>query len=476
MLKLFFVVSTAFFPAFFTAFFASQAQAFTAKPLHQNRQPAGQTHLTLSMKKVIQTVIKNSLEYKNILARQNTLILPVLKTQNIFNWKLNSEFKNTFQTQGIDGSNTQTLLSQLEKKTITGTKAAIEHSALAAAASAPYKLKFKIEQDLLRNILGKEDQYLIQKAAAQTKLKQLQLREETESLIEQAALQFWAACLSKLSLKLKQFKKRDYQELARLARKKHKYKYLRPGELNQMRAELEGAKQEVIIQKAHYKDQLKLLLNLLQMPNIKKMHCQITKNIPPPPVFKKQQSPPRLITIRQKNIFIKEKELALQKSKNLPFVKAFSTYDLNTNTEPSLETFTQPPGWSLGVKVQYAWPSYKNLKQNVFVKQQALEAEKLNLQTEQNELDRLITLAKNNLQSLYLSVKSSKKIHRLRALSYKQVRKAYLEGRLSVFELISAREAAQQSEMDNISFIAKYYTELIRSQALNDELLTLYMK
>ena len=465
-----------------------------------NLNKASQT-LSLSMKFVVETVIKNSLEYKHISFKQSTLSLPVLVAIQPFNWEWDFKLKRQSTLQDsvnadLGGKGSQlgnvfqdkwVLSSEVNKKFLTGTKLSVKNSYFSIDANntgdnSENILQFGVEQDILRNIFGLEDQWLMDVAKARLSKAQMQLSEDTEALIVQAVRQFWNTCLSQLSLKLKQFKKRDYTELVRIARTKRKYKYLQPGELNQMRAELEFARQEVVLQTAHYKDELKRLFNLLNLKKpVKLVHCQIDKKVSKPPGFKAPKVTPRLVAKMKEELRIKENELAIEKSKSLPSIKLFSSYDIGGKGKDSYDSWQRlknldSSGYDIGIRLNYSFPNYSILKKNLFIHNQEVEAGRVDLKLAQQEFDRLLSLTKIHLDSLQSAVKSSGKVYRLRALSYKEIRKAYLQGRLNVFSLITAREFAQQSEMENIELIAKYYIELTKAYALTDQLIARYIQ
>ena len=107
---------------------------------------------------------------------------------------------------------------------------------------------------------------------------------------------------------------------------------------------------------------------------------------------------------------------------------------------------------------------------------QALSATKWEWKMGEQEFERLTNQLKRNLTSLYSAVKSSEKIRRLRAKSYKEIRKAFLQGRLDVFQLIQAKDFALQSEIKKAVFMTLYHESLTYALALQDQLIPFYIK
>ena len=471
----------------------------------------------LSFDSVIRKVINQSLEYKKIKASKMAQLSYIVQAEAPFDWQLfstirfHSREQNTLYIFENPSQESWDWLMGVEKKLSTGTQLKIKSSYLytdktfsqehkrlftqnpssdqsrfirTPDTTARNALSLEIEQDLLRNIFGYEDRYRLQIARENLNRSQIQLKEKVEDLIIRATKQFWNTYLSEFSLNLKKSEKQDYQELTRLARKKHIYGYLRPGELNQIQAELERTKQEVVLQELHYNDQLTRIVTLLEMglQDLNKLKLQIDKDIPPPPSFNKVlNKTPRRVELAQKNLLILEKELQIQKSQLLPTLKLFGSYGIDGyDTGPSSAWENLKTGknhnYYLGVKFRYSIPNTKIRRDRIFVSEQAVEAGRWELKIAQKEFDRSLLIAKKHLHTLYQVIKNSKKIRRLRTRSYNEIRKAYSQGQLSIFDLISARKSALQSEMKTISLMAQYYELLAYNHALTDTLIGLYMK
>ena len=280
--------------------------------------------------------------------------------------------------------------------------------------------------------------------------------------------------------KVKNIEKKDYAELAKITIEKNKYGYVKPGELSQIQAEWEQAKAKVILQKINYEDELKKLLNLLNIKHTDTVHFTINEKPSAPPVFNKDlPQTPRRVLLMQKNLLVQKQQLKMQKSSTWPTLKLFGSYgvggyekDLSSAFEGLRERRNK--NHSIGLKFSYPLPSTHARANRVEFSEHAVEASELEVEITKKEFERLIESTKENLQALYLVLRTSEKIHQLRARSYKEIRKAFLQGRLDVFRLISAKEFTLLSEMEKARLKSQYYQALASAYAVRDQLIAIY--
>ncbi len=458
--------------------------------------------LSLSQNSVVKAVLQNSLEYQKIKTEQKASEQNLIESEAFLDWHLfaqarfNSEEQNTLNFFENPFQKSWTIFSGVEKKFLTGTYIKIQYShfqfekdfnpEFKKISTSPdttfrQKLGLEVEQDILRNIFGYADRMRLNIANAQAISQNLKLLEKTEDLILQAIQQFWTTYISYLSLELKIAKKKDYNELARITKEKSQYGYVRPGELGQILAEQEKTKQELILQKTDYAEQLKKLLNLLniQEENIP-VHFVLQNKLPSLPVLSSSlKQTPRKVLLMQKNLFIQKQKLEIQKSNTWPTLKLFGSYEIggyDTNFSSAFEGLTERKNQnhSFGIKFSYPLPSSRVRSQRIDINEQAVFASELQTKITEKEFNRLINRTQKNLLALHSALSSSEKIHKLRARSYKEIRKAFLQGRLSVFELISAKELSLVSKMEKTRINAQYHQALAYAQAVRDQLITEY--
>jgi len=463
----------------------------TALTLENNKK------LNLSQKSVIQKILDKSLEYKKIQASSN-IPLQNLATQEAFlDWQLfsnlqfSSETQNTINFFENPSLKNTTFSTGVSKKFITGSLLLLQYSMVSLereftpefkqissspANSVNQQLELQIEQDLIRNIFGYEDKIKLNIASLKVNNHNLKLLEQTEDLILQAIQFFWTTYTHYTSLQLKQSKKQDYQELLKITKNKNKYGYTKPGELSQIQAEWERAKQEFILQKTEYEEHLSKLLRLLNYPIDSKVEFIIDKNILPPSL-KKIAKTPRTVSLAKKNLLIQKQQLKLEKSSAWPYLKLFGSYGIggyNTNFSSALDGLTnrENKNQTFGFKLTYPLPNTKVRKNKTAWKEQEVKAHELDLDITKKEFDRMIKYTEKKLQSLYDALQSAKKIQKLRDKSYKEIRKAYRQGRLSVFELISAKEFSLQSNLLKTQLKAEYHRSLSYAKAIRDQLIS----
>ena len=455
----------------------------------------------LSPKQVAQKVLNHSLRYQKVQAEEQASPKQQVEVMAFLDWQFFAQTHFNSQTQtplqffetSLEDKN-QTITG-IEKQFLTGTRFkgqyffthlekdfTPEFKKISSAPSSTFKqgIKLEIEQDLWRNIFGYEDKIKIQIATAKTKALKIKLLEAKEDLILQALNQFWIAYISQVDLKLTKTKAQDYKTLFYLTKKKQALGYIKPGELTQIQAEWERAKQQMRWQKTDYENKTAKLLELINHQGLVKLTPPI--EIPPPSTHKTPwPQNPRAVMLRQQQLFIQEQELARQKSTTWPSLKLFGSYsisgydtDLSSSFEGLKERRNQ--NHSVGVKFLYPFSSSSVRKKRIHFHEQALEASRHSLAISQKEFMLLQEQSQKNIITLYQNFKSTKKILKLRTQSYKAIRKAFLQGRLSVFDLIKARELSLLAEQEKNITKAKYYQALDYKKAEQDQLIPFYQR
>ncbi len=450
---------------------------------------------TFSMHSFVEAMLTHSLEHKKIQASETAELMPLLEAKALLDWQFSTDFSKSYEEPfdlNISDQDTNQFSTKLQKTFLTGTNLKLEYlymgidknsseTAMKLPDIAAPNINLAIEQDLIQNIFGVEDRAKQAVARHQVDLAQTRLMEEKEDLIIQAINQFWQTYISQLSLKLKQETQKDYKSLVKITRSKKNYNYTRPGELNQMLAELETANRESILQKTDYENQLQQFLNLLNQNQYQTVRLKAPSSLPasPPPLSQELKQTPRTVQLMQKKFFIQQEQSKIFKSQTWPKVKLFASYGLggqaNNRDDAFKNLFEQNnQQFSYGIKLHYLIPSSGIYRKRTAIRKQALESSRLEMEITKKDFNRLMQFTQNNLKTLYQSVKSSEKIYKLRKLSYKQIRAAYLQGRLDVFQLIQAKKNSQASEIEHITLLSQYHEALAYAYALRDELLNKY--
>ena len=463
--------------------------------------PSSSYSLNISQDIVIKTVLSNSLEYKKIQAHKEAQLQSLVEAEAFLDWRFfinasfNSKESNTLNVFENPLQEKIEVLTGLEKKFFTGTKLKMQylHFHIDREFTPEFKnfspsppitltqrVELTLEQDLLRNFFGYADRIKLNIAAMQSEKQKIAIQENIEDLIIQSLEQFWRTYIHYLSLNLKISKKRDYQELTKITLKKNKHRYTKPGELSQIKAELEKAKQELTLQKIIYENELKNLLNLLNIDNTTKVTFKLNNKIPSPHSFDENlKQTPRTIALLQKSLSIKKELLKTQKTNTRPTLQLFTTYGFGGYERDISSTFDSltnrdNQNYSIGVKMTYALPSTRVRSRRINLAEQSVEESRLDLEITRKKFRQMMEHNQKNLNALYSVVKTAEKIDRLRTQSYKDIRKAFLQGRLDVFQLISAKELTLLSKMEEANFKSRYYQTLALAYAMRDEMLVLY--
>ena len=462
-----------------------------------------QGSLSLSPETVVQVVLESSLRYQKIQAEKKATPLLQAEALSFLDWHFfaQTRFKRTeqstlnfFETPLEKNNNTG---AGIEKQFLTGTRLkgmfslfhfekdfTPEFKKLSSSPPSAFRqnLSLEIEQDLWRNIFGYEDRIKLRIASAKTQIQQITLLEATEDLILQVLEQFWLAYVSQIALKLQKSKAKDYKSLFEWTKKKKSLSYIKPGELEQVQAEWEKAQQELILQKTDYENQVAKLLDLLypKAKAISLVRLTPPRVLPPPPVFKTTllMNNARSVRLMKKQLFIHQQKLKEQKSKSWPTLKLFGSYSIGgyeTDFSTSFESLKERKNQnhSFGIKLSYPLSSSSLRRRRLELKEQAVQASQYELEISQKEWVLLQEQSMRNLQTLYQALKTAKKIQHLRAQSYKEIRKAFLQGRLSVFNLIKAKELSLLAEQEKTTIKSRYYQALDYIKALHDTLIPL---
>ena len=457
--------------------------------------------LNISEEFAVQTALKNSLESKKIQSEQKSYNLVLSEAESFLDWQIFTQFDSKTKQQNTLNffenplQKNQNFSLGIDKYFLTGTNVLLLYSHIYSdrqfnteftkISDSPttvftQQIGLKIEQDI--SLFGYADRRRWNIARLKAEQQKLKLMEEKENLILKTVQQFWATYTQWLGLQLQITKQKDYRNLLRVTKEKNKYGYIKPGELYQIQAEWEKVKQDNFLQQTEYQDELAKLLDLMNIPPSNKKVKFIIARTPPPPSNKWNiPKNPRKTALLKKNFLIQKERLQLQKTSTYPVVKLFGSYNIGGYETDFFSAWKglkdrNTQDYSVGVKLSYPFSTSSVRKKRVELSKQALSATKWEWKIGEQEFERLTDELKRNLTSLYSAVKSSEKIRRLRAKSYKEIRKAFLQGRLDVFQLIQAKNFALQSEIKKAVFMSLYYESLTYALALQDELIPSYIK
>ena len=342
-------------------------------------------------------------------------------------------------------------------------------------------VSFQIEQNLLRNFFGRSDRLKFQSAKFHYQSIQLSRKKELGQLIISAGEKFWNSYIAYKQLKQAQKQTKDYKELVRIAKKKHKLGHSHPGEIPQILSQLERAfkrQKQAETQLKNANSQLKTFLQT-QKSNFK------FTNHKPQPLPKKipVKDPSALMTaqIMYKNFLSEKAQLDSQKHFYLPYLKLKAQADFlgshPDNLKKSFENLKlkESQNYSIGVELIYPIPSsFSMWKKSTQLKSQTLQKQ-LEYQKEIENFKNQLESSWNSLENTHLSMHSSFKISKLQNKALEEIRKSYIQGRTSMADLISAQDLSVQMELEKIQAQKNYNSSLFQFYFLRDQLLSKYM-
>ncbi len=457
--------------------------------------------LYLSQDSVIKTVLKDSLRYKKVQAEEKASPHILASALSLLDWQLFVETRFDFREQNTLSffenpvETDRNTFFGVAKSFLTGTKIKGQYMFLQSGkdfnpdvkkvGSFPPEtfrqgLGLEVTQDLWRNIFGYEDRIKLTIATTKTEVQKIKLLEEKEDLILKALQQFWEAYVSQRALKAKESQKKDYGNLFRVTKRKTAYNYTKPGEMAQIQAEWEKAKQELILQKVDYEDKISGLLDLLSQAQTQKVVLVAEGRLSPPPVFihKSPKQTFRTVLLLKKQLFIQEQELKASRSSTWPTLKLFGSYSVGGYESDLADSFEglkegRVQNHSFGIKFNYPLGASSLRRKRLELSEQMVEARRHEWEITKREFAVLWNQSQKNIKAFHQAFKRAKKIHRLRSRSYKEIRKAFLQGRLSVFDLIRAKELTLLAELETSRWKARYYQALAYTKALQDQLIPL---
>ena len=459
--------------------------------------------VTLSQKWVLKKVLENSLEYQKIQSQKKALNTITSESLAFLDWNmfLESKLKKQIHTplQFFETPQKEEFIisSGLQKKILTGTVFKIQYNyiqedkeftdqfkKISSTPTATWRdsVSLNLEQDLWRNFFGVEDRLKLKIATARQSIESIKLEEGTEALLLEALEQFWTAYVSFVSLNAKQSKQRDYAQLLSIIRKKSRYGKTRPGHLNQIQAEWEQAKQDWILQKRNYEDDLDKLLDLLNIQKNSSFTFKIEKKVLPPPKFKIDPLfEERKVLLAKQSLLIQRYQKDIQKSLSNPTLQLLGSYTVggyNTDRDSSFKDLidSKNRNYFIGLNFRYPFSATEERRKKIDYYTAKVDASELDLKIRKKEFQQMVDSSRKGVLTLYQILLSTKRIHFLRKKSYREIRKAFLDGRLSVFDLIRAKELSLFAEIAKAQWKAKYYQTLAYTYAIQDQLTDLYLK
>lgn len=397
--------------------------------------------------------------------------------------------KNTFTNDNFNIKSFSSSFS-LQKKWLYGVNfktsycyTTIEMSCGSSSPSpiaSPYSriVSLSLEQNILRNFLGREDRLKFQSANYRYESLKFKRTEETKTLILSTAEKFWNSYAFHTYVQQAKKRSQDYKELTELAQRKSKLGHTRPGEIPQILSQYERA----VKQQRELETQLKnSMIHLQDFTQIEDTNFKFQKHRTLPlPHFSSVKNIEQLNTIQtaRSHYLSSISMLDTQKYFYLPYVKLYAGTDFLGNEKTWLKTLNSAElkNYKVGIAITYPlshsltrWRQFRHLRSKKIQHELEYQDFKQNISTQ-------LKINWNQLENAHFSLKASFKILKLQKQALNEIRKSYIQGRISINTLISAQDRNTEVEKENLQAQQNYNLSLLNYYSLRDELLSRYEK
>ncbi len=335
---------------------------------------------------------------------------------------------------------------------------------------------FTIEQNLWRNSFGYGDRALVRAANENLNAAVLTRANNLQDNVLTALTKYWNAFVAEETFKEAVASRERYKKLAENVRKKTSFGFSAPGELPQIRAELESREQVAKTESTNYLQVVEDLLIYLNVGTKTPVQFEAELTIPKPPVLLKVETK----DLRQ----FKAQELRLRAAQensraarssrdpNLSLVGQF--YSSGVEEKPNdatAEAFSGVrPKYYVGLKFEVPFGS--DLQNETYVNRQIL------LKLEEINRDRLLLTVDANLadqerrvQSLHSVVTSLEEEKTQREKAMQEINRAYTQGRIDIRQTIESLNNFFNVKIKYSRAVGDYQIALAKLASLRDELI-----
>ena len=455
-----------------------------------------QKNLSLSQKKVLKAVLKDSPFLQKIKLEKQKNLSRLLETEYSFSHL--RAFSSWTESQK---KNPQLFVFESKKEELTNFNIGLEKS-------LPYGLSLKsvysdiqtsqLHSDFLNrfktpeNIFRKKaslqlDLGLLEGLTQHWTLKRTQIGKESnkwlyyekmEELALQSAGQYWKAYLAWTTYQQSKEGLKIYRRLVRQIQNKKKYGFLKPGERPQILAEYERIQQEADKQKQNYeKEKQNLCLFLKKDPKEYQILFEEEPISPPPSFPKKNIEEIRFLKMKQNQIFQQELSVKTHQAKLFPNLQfKTSTGFIPGGTDKNKLSFSSKQSfYEVGLTLTWALYS-KSLYEKRDQEKYLLEENKIDLAITKQEIKNKIHSLEEDILIGYKNVQRAKKANTYQKQAFRELRKSFEQGRVDIFELIHTERKLRESEVQKKIALSEYALLLLQNQALRDQLVEAYLK
>ena len=446
---------------------------------------------------VIQTALKQSYDSKIIESQKQSNELIKIPTLAEYDLKAiaKAQFPKDITSSNKDFSDYSYIL---QKKWTTGSQMRVVycHSYGISYCGSPFvgsftppslttpssfytsKASFQLEQNLLRNFLGREDRLKIKSTQAQYKSAQLKQKEDIKQLILLAAKNFWDSYTAYTNWKQAQKQTKYYKKLTQLTRRKKNLGHIVPGEIPQIQSQYERALNLQNTSHTQWINSSVALQSFLQTKS-SQFYFKNPKPIPKPSFKNFNLDLLNAVQIAKKNQESLSSKIQINKYYFVPYLKFKAQLDYSgqdaRGKKEAFEKLKENRFYTMGLDFVYPIPTTKSgirAFRNIKYKEKEYE---LNFLQTKDKIKNQIKMLWNTVQSTLSAMKTAHRISQLQNKALIEIQKSYEQGRLSINDLISAQDRKLQMELEKVKSQKEYDLSAIRYLSITDQLIQKYM-
>ena len=457
----------------------------------------GETYaLSLSQDYVLKKVLSTSPHIRKLQLQKNQALSALLeKKYALYDWRLISSLGNLHrknpQLSPFDALREEhkTLSAGFEKKLpyglsfkslysdFTQDKTNSEFLKRFQVPTNTYRSQVSLELslDLLRNIFGYGERVAFRVIKAGEDMTNWQYFETAEGFVLRAVGQYWAALIAHTTYEQMQKGLIIYRQLVAETGSKKKYGFLKPGERPQILAEYENIKQEVSKKQQDYREKLEELSLILQIPDLPEK-AQFQKEIalrPSHSIASVNVEDLRPFKIRKKQVKEQSLKVKLAQSQFLPDLQFQSKLGRLAGSSGS-EEYESPFSSSNNfyeISLNFLYRPFSKAKREQISKEKfKLEELKIDLALLKQELKNRLQSLKRKTQVSYQNVLSAEKSNKYRKQAFRELKISFDQGRVGIFELITAENKLRESEIKKAISLSEYFILSLQMEAFLDRL------
>lgn len=430
----------------------------------KNQTPS-KNKVQLSEEKVKSLVLQQGLEAKEVEVKYGQYALAPTLVMSQYNWNLVAEtgYEWDKSVTVISTSNTGQAEYERFRTTVglnryftTGTYLGLEISRLALDMqlppdrpnNAPHQVLnnagIVLEQAIWGNFLGAGDRAKVRAAELTYDAQKIEKLDELENILVNGIRQYWGTFIAKIAYEESINARDRYRQLANNVTKNARLSNTNPGDLSQVRAELESKEQDIRKRSVYFESEKDKLLTLLNLPLDSEVEFDA---VPAIPKIKPELSQIDLQSLRPIKTQVLKSQAANEdyeatKSTSRPkvnLVARANSSGIGTESSDAQDQLLSGshPKYYIGLKLQHTFGTDINEEQ-IRNKRLAKELEEIKLQRSLMNIENKKDLLERNLLTAYEIAQSNARQKEFRKRAAEELTRSYNLGRVEISSYIIA--------------------------------------